>query len=133
MKNRTKLLALILALLFIVGTLSACGARAPEAEAPMADAPAAAPEEAPMEYERIESDMLTDSSQNAQVELPTDRKLITTVHMEAETEDLDAMLVHINSKITARKLFSQRLQRIDCYVYGIIVATIVCSTATSRK
>ena len=100
MKNRTKLLALILALLFIVGTLSACGARAPEAEAPMADAPAAAPEEAPMEYERIESDMLTDSSESTQTALPTDRKLITTVHMEAETEDLDAMLAHVNAKIT---------------------------------
>lgn len=100
MKNRTKLLALILALLLIVGTLSACGARAPEAEAPMADAPAAAPEEAPMEYERIESDMLTDSSESTQVSLPADRKLIITVHMDAETEDLDAMLAHVNAKIT---------------------------------
>ena len=104
MKNSTKLFALILALLLIVGTLSACGASAPEADynskydAPAADAPAA---EAPMEYDRIESDMLTDSSENSQVALPTDRKLITTVTMEAETENLDAMLSHVNAKITA--------------------------------
>ena len=104
MKNSTKLFALILAFLFIVGTLSACGASAPEADyyadAPAAMAPEAAPE-APMEYERLDSDMLTDSSESTQTALPTDRKLITTVTLEAETENLDAMLVHVNAKITA--------------------------------
>ena len=97
-----KLLALMLAIFFVAGMFTACGARAPEAEAPMADAPAAmAPEAAPEEGPMIESDLLTDSSQTSQVELPADRKLITTVHMEAETEDLDAMLTHVNAKITA--------------------------------
>ena len=91
-----KLLALMLAIFFVAGMFTACGARAPEAEAPMADAPAAMPEEAPM----VPSDMLTDSSQSSQMELPTDRKLIITVNMDAETEDLDATLAHVNAKIT---------------------------------
>ena len=97
-----KLLALMLAIFFVAGMFTACGARAPEADyngsydAPAADAPAAMPEEAPM----VPSDMLTDSSQSSQVELPTDRKLIITVNMDAETEDLDAMLAHVNAKIT---------------------------------
>ena len=98
-----KLLALMLAIFFVAGMFTACGARAPEADyngsydAPAADAPAAMPEEAPM----VPSDMLTDSSQSSQMELPTDRKLIITVNMDAETEDLDAMLAHVNAKITA--------------------------------
>ena len=100
MKKCKKLLALMLAIFFVAGMFTACGAKAPmenvAADAPAADAPAEAPR-GPM----VESDMLTDSSQNAQVELPTDRKLITTVHMEAETEDLDAMLAHVNAKTAA--------------------------------
>lgn len=98
MKNRNKLFVLLLALIFVVSLLTACGAKAPMENMSAADAPAAdAPADAPM----VESDMLTDSSQNSQSALPSDRKLITTVNMEAETEDLDAMLVHINSKIAA--------------------------------
>ena len=100
MKNCKKLLAMLLALMMVIGMLTACGAKAPTenmaADAPAADAPAEAPG-APM----VESDMLTDSSQQSTSELPSDRKLITTVHMEAETEDLDAMLDHVNSKIAA--------------------------------
>ena len=91
-----KLLALMLAIFFVAGILTACGERAPTEDMAAADAPAAAPMEAP-----VESDMLTDSSQSIQEELPGDRKLITTVNLEAETEDLDAMLAHVNAKITA--------------------------------
>lgn len=94
-----KLLTMILAIFFIAGILSACGAKAPAADAPAADAPAA--EAAPMESPMVDSDMLTDSSQSTQSELPSDRKLITTVTLEAETENLDAMLAHVNAKITA--------------------------------
>ena len=103
MKNCKKLLAMLLALMMVIGMLTACGAKAPAEDngaymdAPAADAPADAPAQAPM----VESDMLTDSSQQSTLELPSDRKLITTVHMEAETEDLDAMLDHVNSKIAA--------------------------------
>ena len=95
MKNK-KLLALILTLVLVIGILTGCGAATDNgyADAPAADAPAAdAPAEAPI---------LSDSSQNTSSSLPGDRKLITTVNMDAETEDLDGMLSHINSKITAR-------------------------------
>ena len=93
-----KLLAMILAIFFVAGILTACGRSAPKDNMTAADAPAAdAPAEAPM----VESDMLTDSSRENTAELPGDRKLITTVNMEAETEDLDAMLAHVNAKITA--------------------------------
>ena len=91
-----KLLALILAVFFVAGMFTACGARAPMENA-AADAPAAAPMESPME----ESEFLTDSSLNAQADLPGDRKLITTVNLEAETEDLDGMLTHVSSKVSA--------------------------------
>ena len=98
-----KLLALMLAIFFVAGILSACGARAPmgnmAADAPAADAPAA--EAAPMESPMVDSDMLTDSSKGSTAELPSDRKLIITVNMDAETEDLDAMLAHIDGKIAA--------------------------------
>lgn len=98
-----KLLTLLLALFLVAGMFTACGARAPEADynssydAPAAAAPEAAPEEAPM----VPSDLLTDSSESSQMELPSDRKLIITVDLEAETEDLDAMLAHVNAKIAA--------------------------------
>ena len=98
-----KLLALMLAIFFVAGILTACGARAPmgnmAADAPAADAPAA--EAAPMESPMVDSDMLTDSSKGSTAELPSDRKLIITVNMDAETEDLDAMLSHIDGKIAA--------------------------------
>ena len=101
MKNCKKLLAMLLALMMVIGMLTACGAKAPaEDNGAYMDAPADAPAEAPG-APMVESDMLTDSSQQSTSELPSDRKLITTVHMEAETEDLDAMLDHVNSKIAA--------------------------------
>ena len=93
MKNN-KLFVLLMVSVLLVSLLAGCGAKSEMA----ADAPAA---DAPMESPRYESDMLTDSAQADSSSMPTDRKLIVTVNVEAETEDLDAMLVHINSKITA--------------------------------
>lgn len=94
-----RVLAFVFALLLVTVLFTGCGAKSDyAADAPAADAPAAG---APMESPSYESDMLTDSAQTDSSSLPTDRKLIVTVNMEAETEDLDAMLVHINSKITA--------------------------------
>ena len=98
MKN-SKLFALLVAFVLVVSLFAGCGAKSESAaDAPAADAPAA---EAPMESPRLESDALTDSAQSNTSSMPVDRKLIITVNMEAETEDLDAMLVHVNSKITA--------------------------------
>lgn len=92
-----KVLALVFALLLVTVLFAGCGASS-KYDAPAADAPAA---DAPMEAPSFESDALTDSAQSDMSSMPTDRKLIVTVNMEAETEDLDAMLVHVNSKITA--------------------------------
>lgn len=98
--KHSKLLAFVLALILVVGMLTGCGAGTPKENSAAMDAPASdAPAAAPMES--LESDMLTDSAQSDMTSLPVDRKLIVTVNMEAETEDLDATLLHINSKITA--------------------------------
>lgn len=99
MKTKRNFVVLFV-VLFVIGLLAGCGANAPmdnsaAMDAPAADAPAAAPMESP------ESDMLSDSASSESSSLPTDRKLIITVNMEAETEDLDATLLHINSKIAA--------------------------------
>ena len=95
-----KLLTLMLAIFFVVGMFTACGAKAPM-ENMAADAPAAAPMESPMETPMTESEILTGSAQGVQSDLPNDRKLITTVNLEAETEDLDGMLAHVSSKVSA--------------------------------
>lgn len=95
MKSK-KLLAFLLVFVFVIGILSGCGATAKDSYT--ADAPAA---EAPMENAAAGTPVLTDSTQDTASSLPGDRKLITTVNMDAETEDLDGMLTHINSKIAA--------------------------------
>ena len=92
-----RVLAFVFALLLVSVLFAGCGASSEKYDA-AADAPAAA---APMESPSFESEVLTDSAQSDMSSMPTDRKLIVTVNMEAETEDLDAMLVYINSKITA--------------------------------
>ena len=106
MKSRN-LLALILALSLCCSLLAGCGgsakdnymSAAPEA-APEAEAPAApAPMEDFAEMEEMEYEELTDSAQSAQTTLPENQKLITTVHMDAETEDLDATLAYVDGKI----------------------------------
>lgn len=96
-----KHLVMLLALLLVVGCFVGCGAKSE------AYAPEAAPEAAPMEDGYYEEDMvevetaLSDSSADSQAPALENQKLITTVTMEAETEDLDSMLAHVNAKITA--------------------------------
>lgn len=94
-----KFLSLALALILVLSVFAGCGAASNDMayDAPAADAPAAAP----MEGATTESAVLTDSAQNSSSILPTDRKLITTVRMDAETEDLDAMLAHITGKVAS--------------------------------
>ena len=102
-----KHLALLLALLLVVGCFAGCGAQSNKTDA---YAPEAAPEAAPMEpmdggyYEEdfVEAETaLSDSSADTQAAALDNQKLITTVSIEAETEDLDAMLAHVNAKISA--------------------------------
>lgn len=102
MKSRN-LLALILALSLCCSLLAGCGGSAANdymSAAPEAEAPAApAPMEDIAEMEEMEYEELTDSTQSAQTSLPENQKLITTVHMDAETEDLDATLAYVDSRI----------------------------------
>ena len=97
-----KLLALLMALVMIAGLFAGCGAASNGAAMDKAESMTNgyAPQE-PAGSADMEMDMnssLTDSSVE-QPDLPADRKFITTVHMDAETEDLDVMLSSLNSKI----------------------------------
>lgn len=89
-----KLLALVLALMMTVSLLAGCGSNA--AADMMYDTPAAeAPE---MDYVYDEEKGLT-STDSSQAQLPEDQKIITTVYMDAETEDMNALLEKINAKV----------------------------------
>lgn len=92
-----KLLALVLALMMTVSLLAGCGSNAADM---MYDAPAA---EAPAEDYVSESFYDTNkgltSTDSSQAQLPEDQKIITTVYMDAETEDMNALLEKINAKV----------------------------------
>lgn len=96
-----KLLALVLAMLLTVSLLTGCGG-SNKSEAAQ-DAPAA---DAPMENyvvmdEEIfmESESGLSSSDSTSNPLPENQKIITTLHMEAETDNMDPLLADINQKI----------------------------------
>ena len=102
MKMR-KLLALLMVLVLTVGLLSGC-ASASKGEAMDSMSNGSSAEMAPEspaggDYEMDMNTNLTDSSGAAQSPLPENMKIITTVYMDAETEDLDPMLASINTKI----------------------------------
>ena len=96
-----KFVSLTLALLMVLATLAGCGASAPAMkndmamEAPMAPAPEYAPEYA------LDSGFKDMTSGAGQSVPNTEQKLIKTVHMDVETEDLEALLPQINGKITS--------------------------------
>ena len=88
MKKRNLLAFLLSAVLLL--NLTACGG-ASKNEAAM-DYAAAAP---------MENGMLTtDSSSTAGAALPEDRKLIRTISMDAETEELETLLEGLNAKVS---------------------------------
>ena len=88
MKKRNLLAFLLSAVLLL--NLTACGG-ASKNEAAM-DYAAAAP---------MENGMLTtDSSSTAGAALPEDRKLIRTISMDAETEELETLLDGLNAKVS---------------------------------
>ncbi len=95
-----KLPAILLVLIMALSLLAGCGAASKDSmaigyDAPAADAPAEAPE---MEYIYDEETGLT-STDSSQAPLPSDQKIITTMYMDAETEEMDALLETINAKI----------------------------------
>lgn len=101
--NVKKLLALLLALAMVVAALTACGAESavneiardeamPEAEAPM--------EEAWVEEEYASDESGISSASGSTPALPEGQKIITTLNITAQTEDMDPLLESINAKIT---------------------------------
>lgn len=111
MKTR-KHLSLLLALTLLAGLLTACGASSAPANKYMAmdtvvmqESAAEAPME-PMEYEEAGvGNSLTTSGTEGSAALPDSRKWIITVHLQAETEDLDAMMAALDENIAALKGF----------------------------
>lgn len=97
MKNR-KASAIVLTVLLLAGILTGCGAKASNDRAPMEDyyfnseSAAGAFDGA---GEKVEADM--SSSSGAAL---ADRKLIKTVELTAETEDLDALLTAITGRVS---------------------------------
>ena len=92
-----KFASLTLALLMVLVTLAGCGASAPAMknemamESPMAPAP---------EY-ALDTGFKDMTSVAGQSVPNTEQKLIKTVHMDVETEDLEALLPQINEKIAS--------------------------------
>ena len=89
--KKKNLLSLMMVLLLLL-SLTACGG---SSKAPMENAAA---DRAPA---MMENGMLTtDSSASGAVALPQDRKLIRTISMSAETEELETLLTALEEKIT---------------------------------
>ena len=86
--KRRNLLCLLLAALLLL-TLTACGASAPSEEMDMN-----------MEAPASREEALTTDSANSTGQLQDDRKLIVTVNLDAETEDMDALLDWLGDRIS---------------------------------
>ena len=107
MKTR-KLLSFALALFLLTGLLTACGASSAPSNKYMAmdsvmmqESAAEAPRE-PMEFEEAGTgNSLTTSGTEGSAALPESRKWIITVDLQAETEDLDAMMESLDEHIAA--------------------------------
>ena len=94
-----KFLSLTLVVLTVLSLFAGCGgsSKAMDAAAPAARQEMA--EEAPM---LMASGSVTNSASDVSQSVPnTEQKLIKTIRMETETEDLDALLPQINAKIEA--------------------------------
>ncbi len=95
-----KWISLLICLVLVLGLLSGCGAKSSRTEMAydMAVAETWAAQEAPMAANGSAS--LTDTGASTTT-APQNRKWIVTVDMDAETEDLDALLESITSQIDA--------------------------------
>lgn len=94
MKTR-KLLSLLLTLALLCGILTGCGGSS-ESTSAKYEAAAAAPEEA---YDSASGSSLTGGTESGSSALPENRKWIITIHMDAETEDLDSLLAALDAQI----------------------------------
>ena len=83
----TRLTALVLVILGLVGMLTGCGAKS-------------APQRNEMEMP-MEENAAADAVMPGELALPDSRKWIVTVNMEAETEDLDVLLASVMEQVKA--------------------------------
>ena len=96
-----KLISLTLTVLMVLTLLSGCGASS-KATMDMAAPREEMAVETPMPPMMNASGVVSDSVAEAGQSIPdTEQKLIKTVRMDAETEDLDALLPQISEKISA--------------------------------
>ena len=100
-----KLTALLLTVILLLSALTACGgsSSAPQG-APILKGAYAMEEmavEAPAAMMNSASDTLTGAGETGSTALPENRKWIVTVHMDAETEDLDTLMTGLDEKINA--------------------------------
>lgn len=94
-----KYLSILLCAALLIGLLAGCGAKSASGDYGVAYDSAV---EAPAAMEEMESNYkLTESGSDASAVLPESRKWIITVNMDAETEDLDALLASLSKKIAS--------------------------------
>ena len=100
MKMR-KLLAILLIALLVVGLFVGCGASAPMGNGAVKDEAALDVPEAPeaMAPEYSLNDTAGVASEESAV-MPQNQKLIRTVYMDAETENLDTLLTQVQARIS---------------------------------
>ena len=99
-----KLTALFLTIILMLSLLSACGGSSPVSQAVKGDyAREEVVAEAPAAMEMAAGNSLTSAGETGSTALPENRKWIITVNMDAETEDLDALITGLDEKITAMK------------------------------
>ena len=97
--NMKNLTTLLLAMIMVLTLLTACGGSSQSAPAMKGDyAMEEIAAEAPA---AMANGSLSDSSESGTGALPENRKWITTVYMDAETEDLDALLEDLSQRINA--------------------------------
>lgn len=116
MKVRKWTSALLVLLLLL--SLTACGGTS---KAPMAENAAGSDQlynESPKAEADYEYGVTTDSVQSSAAQLPADRKLIRTVNMEAETEDLSALLSALEEKLTALNGYVQAREVYNGSIYS---------------
>jgi len=95
-----KLTALLLTILMVLTLFTACGGSS-KSQAAMDYAVEEMAAEAPAAMMNSAGNSLTGAGETGSTALPENRKWIITVHMDAETEDLDTLLASLDERITA--------------------------------
>lgn len=98
--NVKKILALVLSLLLVMAMFAGCSARSEATKDAYYNGSVA--EDSALDYGFAAEQSkpgAAGATQTAQIAFPENQKLITTVHMQSETEDLDATLAYAEAKI----------------------------------